>query len=110
MILDNGPEFSGTVLDAWAGQQGVRLHFIQPGKPVQKACSERVNGTFRDEYLSEHWFLTWQEAQIVREAWRREDNEERTHCTIEDMTPMEFIHNPQNRTQAAQESTSLALV
>ncbi len=110
MILDNGPEFSGTVLDAWAGQQGVRLHFIQPGKPVQKACSEGVNGTFRDEYLNEHWFLAWQEAQIVREAWRREDNEERTHCTIGDMTPMEFIHNPQNRTQAAQESTSLALV
>jgi putative transposase len=31
VILDNGSEFSGTTLDAWAGQHGVRLHFIQPG-------------------------------------------------------------------------------
>ena len=44
------------------------------------------------------------------EAWRREYNEERTHSTIGDMTPMEFIHHHQNRAQAAQELTSLALV
>jgi putative transposase len=69
-----------------------------------------LHGKFRDECLNEHWFLTLQEAQVVIEAWRREYNEERTHSTIEDMTPMEFIHNHQNRTQAAQESNSLAVV
>jgi len=37
-------------------------------------------------------------------------NEERTHSTIGDMTPMEFIHNHQNRTQTAQALLSLALV
>jgi hypothetical protein len=37
LILDNGLEFSGTALDAWAGKQGMMLHFIQPGKPVQNA-------------------------------------------------------------------------
>ena len=57
-ILDNGPEFSGTALEAWAGQHGVGLHFIQPGKPVQNAFVERFNGTFRTECLNEHWFLT----------------------------------------------------
>ena len=31
VILDNGPEFAWTALDAWAGQHGVQLHFIQPG-------------------------------------------------------------------------------
>jgi putative transposase len=97
-------------LDAWAGQHGVQLHFIQPGKPVQNAFIESFNGKFRDECLNEHWFLTLQEAQVVIEAWRREYNEERTHSTIGDMTPMEFIQNHQNRTQAAQESTSLAVV
>lgn len=60
--------------------------------------------------MNEHWFLTLQEAQVVIEAWRREYNEERTHSTIEGMTPMEFIYNHQNRTQAAQESTSLDVV
>ena len=110
VILDNGPEFAGNALDAWACQRGVTLHFIQPGKPVQNAFLESFNGTFRDECLNEHWFLTLQEAQIVIEAWRREYNEERTHSTIGDVTPMEFIKHYQDRSQAARESTSLAVV
>jgi putative transposase len=110
VILENGPEFAGTALDAWAAQHGVHLHFIQPGKPTQNACIESFNGKFRDECLNEHWFLTLQEAQLVIEAWRREYNEERTHSAIGDLTPMEFILNHQNRPQAAQELTSLAVV
>jgi len=96
LILDNGPEFAGTALDAWATQHGVHLHFIQPGKPVQNAFVESFNGKFRDECLNEHWFVTLQEAQLVIEAWRREYNEERTHSTIGDVTPQEFITNYQN--------------
>lgn len=64
----------------------------------------------RDEWLNKHWFVTLQEAQVVIEAWRREYNEERTHSTIGDVTPMEFIHNLQDRSRAAPDSTSLALV
>lgn len=110
LILDNGPEFAGTALDAWAAQHGVLLHFIQPGKPVQNAFIESFNGKFRDECLNEHWFLTLQEAQLIIEAWRREYNEERTHSTIGDMTPQEFITNYQNGAHLVQEVTSSALV
>lgn len=110
LMLDNGPEFAGTALDAWAAQRGVHLHFIQPGKPVQNAFIESFNGKFRDECLNEHWFLTLQEAQLVIEAWRREYNEERTHSAIGDVTPQEFIHNYQTVAQLTQEVTSLALV
>ena len=35
VILDNGSEFSGTALDAWAEQHGVHLHFIQRGSRRQ---------------------------------------------------------------------------
>lgn len=110
LILDNGPEFAGTALDAWAAQQGVHLHFIQPGKPVQNALIESFNGTLRDECLNEHWFVALQEAQLVIEAWRREYNEERTHSAIGDVTPQEFIRNYQTGAHLAQESTSLAVV
>ena len=110
LILDNGPEFAGTALDAWAAQRGVHLHFIQPGKPVQNAFIESFNGKFRDECLNEHWFVTLQEAQLVIEAWRREYNEERTHSTIGDVTPQEFIENYHNRAHLTQEPTSSALV
>lgn len=110
LIVDNGPEFAGTALDAWAAQHGVHLHFIQPGKPVQNAFIESFNGKFRDECLNEHWFVTLQEAQLVIEAWRREYNEERTHSGIGDITPREFILNHQQRAQLTQEVTSSALV
>jgi len=110
VILDNGPEFAGMALDAWAAQHGVHLHFIQPGKPVQNAFIESFNGKFRDECLNEHWFLTLQEAQLVIEAWRREYNEERTHSTIGDVTPQEFINTYQGGAHVAQQSTSLAVV
>lgn len=60
--------------------------------------------------MNEHWFLTLQEAQLVIEAWRREYNEERTHSTIGDVTPQEFITNYQNGAPLPQEITSSALV
>ena len=88
----------------------MRLHFIQPGKPVQNAFIESFNGKFRDECLNEHWFLTLQEAQVVIEAWRREYMEEQTYSAIGDVTPMGLIQHHQTKTQAAQESTSLAVV
>ncbi len=88
----------------------MHLHFIQPGKPVQNAFIESFNGEFRDECLNEHWFLTLQEAQLVIEAWRREYNEDRTHSTIGDVTPQEFINNYQHGAHLAQESTSLTVV
>src|SRR5262249_5768194 len=110
LILDNGPEFAGTALDAWAAQHGLQLKLIQPGKQVQIAFFESFNGKFRDECLNEHWFLTLQEAQLVIETWRREYNEEHTHSSIRDMTPVGFINTYQNGSHVAEESPSLALV
>ena len=51
LVLDNGPEFAGQTLDAWAYQRRVRLRFIEPGKPIQNAFIESFNGKFRDECL-----------------------------------------------------------
>jgi len=44
IVLDNGPEFRGRALAAWSEERGVRLEFIQPGKPVQNAYIESFNG------------------------------------------------------------------
>lgn len=49
---DNGPEFAGRTLQAWAATNGVELRFIQPGKPVQNAYIESFNSRLRDECLS----------------------------------------------------------
>lgn len=56
ITADNGPEFAGRVLDAWAYLRGIRLRFIRPGKPIENAYAESFNGRLRDKCLNEHWF------------------------------------------------------
>ena len=43
IVIDNGPEFRGRILDAWAYEHGVELRFIEPGKPI----TERVRRKFQ---------------------------------------------------------------
>jgi putative transposase len=40
IVLDNGPEFAGRALEAWAYANSVELRFIRPGKPIENV-SER---------------------------------------------------------------------
>lgn len=90
LVMDNGPEFAGQALDVWAYEQGVKLHFIEPGKPVQNAFIESFNGRMRDECLNEHWFINLREARETIEAWRRDYNEVRPHTALGNRTPQEF--------------------
>jgi putative transposase len=50
IVLDNGPEFRGRALAAWSEERGVRLEFIQPGKPAQNAYAESFNGRLAGVY------------------------------------------------------------
>ncbi len=88
--LDNGPEFAGKDLDAWAYRRGVTLCFSRPGKPTDNAFVESFNGKLRAECLNTHWFETLEEAQATLEAWRKEYNTERPHTTLGLKTPAEF--------------------
>jgi len=91
IIIDNGPEFIGKALDAWAYARGIKLAFITPGQPVENAYIESFNGKFRDECLNEHWFTTLDNARKIIEEWRVDYNTERPHSSLEYMTPEEFI-------------------
>jgi putative transposase len=88
--VDNGPEFISRAVDQWAFEEGVELHFIDPGKPVQNAFIESFNGKFRDECLNENWFLSLPEAREKIEAWRRDYNQVRPHSALGYQTPEEF--------------------
>lgn len=48
---DNGPEYVSVALATWAEQQGIRIEYIQPGKPQQNAYIERYNRTVRYDWL-----------------------------------------------------------
>lgn len=88
--VDNGPEFISQAVDQWAFANGVRLHFIEPGKPVQNAFIESFNGKFRDECLNQNWFVSPAEARQIIEAWRVDYNTARPHSSLGYRTPAEF--------------------
>ena len=90
LVLDNGPELAGKALDQWAYERGVRLRFIEPGKPVQNAFVESFHGRLRDECLDRHWSLGLGDARQIVEAWRRDDHRLRPHSSLGYRPPEEF--------------------
>lgn len=44
ITVDNGSEFSGRALEAWAMANEVQLCFIRPGRPVENGFIESFNG------------------------------------------------------------------
>ncbi len=88
--VDNGPEFISKDLDKWAYQNGVTLAYSRPGKPIDNAHIESFNGSFRDECLNAHWFLSLEDARAKIEAWRIEYNDFRPHSSLGNMTPAEY--------------------
>ena len=53
IVNDNGPELISKAIDEWAYRNNVRLHFIEPGKPIQNAFLESFNDRLSDECLNE---------------------------------------------------------
>jgi putative transposase len=90
LVVDNGPELRGRDLDRWAHDHGVRLFFIDPGKPMQNGSIESFNGRFRDECLDPSWFTSLPEARRIIEAWRLDYNEHRPHTSLRMQTPAAF--------------------
>ncbi len=87
---DNGPEFRSRWFRAWCDGKGIRLDFIEPGKPMQNAFIESFNGRFRDECLNANWFRNLRHARLVVAAWRNRYNQQRPHSALCYRTPVEF--------------------
>jgi putative transposase len=90
IVLDNGPEFRGRALAARSEERGVRLEFIQPGKPVQNAYVESFNGRLRDECLNANWFTSLSDAKRKIEEWRQDYNQQRPHSSLAYLSPAAF--------------------
>jgi len=88
--VDNGPEFISKALDTWAYLNKVQLDYSRPGRLIDNAHIESFNGSFRDECLNVHWFMSLDDAKTKIEAWRRDYNEFRPHSSLTHLTPAEF--------------------
>lgn len=87
---DNGSEFISLALDRWAYDHQVTLDYSRSGKPTDNPFIESFNGSFRDECLNTHWFLSLEDARQKIESWRQDYNHFRTHSSLGDITPCEL--------------------
>ena len=88
--LDNGPEFVSHELADWARVCGVRLQFIQKGKPTQNAYIERFNRTYRQAVLDCYVFNTLGEVRSLTGEWLAYYNEDRPHEALGRIPPKSY--------------------
>ena len=79
IVCDNGPEFTSKAMYFWSKRSAVRLHFIQPGKPMQNAFVESFNGKLREYCLNLHWFTSIEDARSTIDDWQHHYNHVRPH-------------------------------
>jgi len=99
ITVDNGSEFTGRALEAWAITNEVRLCFIRPGRPVENGFIESFNGRLRDECLNVEWFASLDDARQKLAKFREHYNRERPHSSLADRTPAAFaaLHRPEQK-------------
>ena len=90
IVSDNGTELTSVAVLKWCQETGVEWHYIQPGKPMQNGFVESFNGSFRDECLNEHWFVSLAHATTIIRGWHREYNEERPKKELSGLTPADY--------------------
>lgn len=90
LVMDNGAELTSKAMFFWSQRTGVKLHFIQPGKPTQNAFVESFNGKFRDGCLNQYWFRDLADARRIINDWRRHYNGVRPHSALGYLPPAVF--------------------
>jgi putative transposase len=63
------------------------LDFIRPGKPMQNGFIERLNRSYQEAILDMYVFQSLEEVREQTEIWLKEYNEERSHESLENLTP-----------------------
>ncbi len=90
IVCDNGPELRSKAMFFWGEDAGVKLHFIEPGKPTQNAFVESFNGKFREYCLDLNWFASLEDARSQIDDWRFHYNHVRPHRSIGRKPPAVF--------------------
>ena len=65
----NGPEFISKSFVNWCNENGIRILYIQPGKPVQNALIERFNRLFREDVLDAYIFEDIHQVREISKEW-----------------------------------------
>jgi putative transposase len=90
ITVNHGTEFTSKVLDEGCYSRGVKLDFIQPGKPTENAINESFNGRLRDECLNVNEIVTLDQTREILGTWKHDYNHQRPHGSLGRLTPSEF--------------------
>jgi len=88
---DNGPEYISGTLTTWAKRRGIRIDYIEPGKPQQNAYVERYNRTVRYDWLNQYLFDTLEEVRAFATRWLWTYNNERPNMALGGVTPKQKL-------------------
>ena len=91
---DNGPEYVSAEVKDWSERWGIRLEYIQPGKPQQNAYVERFNRTVRYEWLSQYHWENLEEVQLYATQWMWKYNHDRPNMALGGLTPKQRLAWP----------------
>lgn len=86
---DNGGQFISYAVQQWAAEHGIKMAYIDPGKPWQNGAAESLIATYRREVLDAELFYTLTEAQVISERWRRHYNQLRPHSRHKGLPPQQ---------------------
>lgn len=88
---DNGPEYVSSAVSCWAKRRGIRLEYIQPGKPQQNAYIERYNRTVRYDWLAQYLFESIDQVREFATRWLWTYNNERPNMALGGITPKQKL-------------------
>lgn len=71
--------YTSNAFEFWRKDNSINIKFIQPGKPMQNAYTERFNGSYRKEILDAYVFFNLDEVCNLTEQWIEEYNIRRPH-------------------------------
>jgi putative transposase len=88
--VDNGPEFRSNVFKEYCEDNGIRINYIEPGKPMQNAYIERFNRHFREDILDAYLFESKHEVNKIIAQWQSDYNYNHPHKSLSGLSPVAF--------------------
>ena len=88
--VDNGPEFISSTMSEWCLDKGIKLIYIQAGKPMQNGYIERFNRSYREDVLDACLFESIAQARLLSDEFMEDYNLHRPHESLGNLSPVNY--------------------